>query len=209
MEHVRVSDHSHATAAWIAERCTSAGAFTMAVSGGSTPVEMLRQLAGLDLPWQRVHVLQVDERVAPDGDVDRNANALVPLMRAGARVHLMDVTANDLSMSARRYEALLQSLCGGVLDVVHLGIGDDGHTASWPPGDPVIEHTDAPLVAMVGPYRDRLRMTLTPAAVNGAQAIVMEAPGESKHDVVGRMIAGDRSIPAGHLRGDRTTVITD
>ena len=139
----------------IAER----GRFTIAVSGGSTPAAMFAELARLDLPWPQVHVFEVDERVAPDGDPDRNLNDLranlldlVPVV-----AHLMDVTAADLPGACRRYADELSDVTGdGVLDVVHLGLGDDGHTASWPPGDPVINVRDAdvrahPALSRTGP----------------------------------------------------------
>lgn len=192
------------------------GRAVLALSGGSTPGRMLAALARCGLAWGRVHVFQVDERVAPDGDPDRNASALranllerVPIPEAN--VHLMPVTAPDLAAAARAYAAELAETTGdGVLDVVHLGLGDDGHTASWPPGDPVVD-ADGPDdadVAVVGPYRGRLRMTLTPAVVNRARAVVWLVDGADKAPVLERLLAGDPALPASRVRTDRAVVLT-
>lgn len=189
------------------------GRAVLALSGGSTPGGMLAALARCGLAWGRVHIFQVDERVAPDGHPDRNASALQAnlLERVSipeANVHLMPVTAPDLAAAARAYAADLAEATGdGVLDVVHLGLGDDGHTASWPPGDPVVDADDAD-VAVVGPYRGRLRMTLTPAVVNRARAVVWLVDGADKAPVLERLLAGDLALPASRVRTDRAVVLT-
>jgi 6-phosphogluconolactonase/glucosamine-6-phosphate isomerase/deaminase len=143
----------------------------VAVSGGSTAPPMLAALALHDLPWDRVDVWQVDERVAPDGHRDRNAGQLAGLP---ARHHLMPVTAKDLRRAAARYAAALPTR----LDVVHLGMGPDGHTASWPPGDPVVDSTRP--VDLCGEFNGWIRMTLTPTAVNGAAGRVVLITGADK-----------------------------
>jgi 6-phosphogluconolactonase len=191
MDLVRASDPALAAAEWIARHVAASGRSSIAVSGGSTPARMLRELAAHPLAWDRVDVFQVDERVAPDGHPDRNA-----------RVHLMPVTDDDLLAAAARYAALLPDS----LDIVHLGIGDDGHTASWPPGVEVDQTTP---VTIVGPYRDRLRMTLTPPVVNAAAQVMFLAPGADKRPWVERVLAGDTTIPAGRVRPERTTIIVD
>ena len=121
---------------------SSRGRFIMAVSGGRTPWLMLRALAGEQLPLENVHVVQVDERVAPAGDPDRNLGHLreslldhAPLLPE--HIHAMPVEAADLNRAAQQYAALLQNVAGSapVLDIVHLGLGADGHTASLVPGD--------------------------------------------------------------------------
>jgi len=204
-----------AAAGWIAARAEPAiaerGRFTIAVSGGSTPAAMFAELARLDLPWPQVHVFEVDERVAPDGDPDRNLNDLranlldlVPVV-----AHLMDVTAADLPGACRRYADELSDVTGdGVLDVVHLGLGDDGHTASWPPGDPVINVRDAD-VALTQPYRGRVRMTLTVPAVNRSRSVMFLAAGEGKTEMVKRLVARDMSIPASHVRADASLLVDE
>ena len=205
------------TAVWLADRLWAAvaerGAAHLAVSGGGTPATAFVALAIQPVPWDQVHIWQVDERVAPDGDPDRNATGLrehllsrVPI--EPEHVHLMDVTSDDLFDAARDYEQQLRDATGGVLDVVHLGLGDDGHTASWPPGDDVLGVTDRD-VTIVGPFRDRVRMTLTVPAVNRGRHLMVLVAGEDKAPVVKKLFDGDTSIPASHLRRTGTTVLAD
>lgn len=198
-----------------AEALTERGMFTLAVSGGSTPAGMFRELAQRPLPWKRIHLFQVDERVAPDGDPDRNLGELQEKLLdrvaiPAGNVHLMPVTAPDLAASASAYARELRRVCGGdgTLDLVHLGLGDDGHTASWPPGDPVVEVVDTD-VAVVGPYRGRLRMTLTPPAVNRARCILWLVSGTDKARILQDLLSGKPSLPASHVRTDRATVVAD
>jgi 6-phosphogluconolactonase len=191
------------------------GIFTMALSGGRTPWAMLAELGSYELPWDRIHVFQVDERVAPPGDPDRNlAGIAVSLLRSPGlpreNVHAMPVDAPDLEAAARRYAAELASVCGRppVLDVVHLGLGDDGHTASWPPGDSVAAVTDAD-VGVSGIYRGRRRMTLTPPAVNRSRVVLWMVTGPDKARVLDRMRAGDPTLPASLVRSERSLVLAD
>ncbi|MEO8694762.1 MAG: 6-phosphogluconolactonase [Acidimicrobiales bacterium] len=184
------------------------GSASIAFSGGQTPTVMLAVLTELSLPWPQIHVFQVDERVAPDGDADRNSTALCHALldRVEAKAHLMDVTASDLVESARRYAALLRQ--HEPLDVVHLGIGDDGHTASWPPGAPVIDDADND-VAIVGLFRKFVRMTITPRVVDRARAVVVLVAGAEKAPVLARMLAGDRTVVATRVLGARTVIVAD
>jgi 6-phosphogluconolactonase len=161
-----------------------------------------------------VHVFQVDERVAPAGHGDRNLTALraalldrVPI--PPGNVHPMPVEADDLEAAAAAYADELRSLTApvGGLDVVHLGLGDDGHTASWPPGDPVVD--SAADVAAVGPFNGRLRMTLTPPAVNRAGWIMWQIEGAAKAPVVARLVAGDPALPAARVRRRAVTLLAD
>lgn len=200
-------------AEWIAARIETAiaarGRFTLAVSGGSTPAAMFDALSRLPLPWTEVHLFQVDERVAPDGDPDRNLGDLrVNLLdRVPVCAHLMDVTAADLEDAARRYAAELRTVTGdGVLDVIHLGLGDDGHTASWPPGDPVIDIVGAD-VALTQPYRGRVRMTLTVPAVNRARDVMFLAAGAGKAEMVHKLATRDPGIPASRVRPEATLLV--
>jgi 6-phosphogluconolactonase/glucosamine-6-phosphate isomerase/deaminase len=194
-------------AAWVAVRLRNAvarrGEASAAFSGGSTPTLMLAALTELDVPWRATTVFQVDERVAPDGDPDRNAALLDVLRHLPVTVWLMPVTVADLGGSARRYAARLPDR----LDVVHLGLGDDGHTASWPPGDPVID--DPRAVALSGEFKGRVRMTLTPGVVNAARQRLVLATGASKAEVVQRWLQRDLSLPITRVRRTNTTLIVD
>jgi 6-phosphogluconolactonase len=195
----------------VAER----GNFVMAVSGGHTPWLMLRALAGEDVPWEGVHVVQVDERVAPAGDPDRNLTHLrESLLAEGSlrpeQIHAMPVEAPDLDSAAARYAATLQQIAGSppVLDLVHLGLGPDGHTASLVPGDRVLQVRDAD-VALTGVYQGRRRMTLTYPILNRARRVLWLVTGKDKAEMVGRLYAGDTSIPAGRVQRERALVLGD
>jgi 6-phosphogluconolactonase len=201
-------------AVWVADRLWTAVADRteahLAVSGGSTPVAMFTALAALPAPWEAVHVWQVDERVAPDGHPDRNANDLLehlvqPTGIPDERVHLMPVAscegAVDLDAAAERYAAELREACDGVLDVVHLGIGDDGHTASWPPGDPVLAVEDRDVVA-IGEFNGRRRLTLTVPAVNRGRCIMVLVAGTTKTHALAGMLRGEPDLPASRIRDD-------
>ena len=195
-------------AVWLAERIWAAvgarGVAHVALSGGSTPALMIRSLATLPMPWTALHVWQVDERVAPDHDPDRNADQLAPL--APASIHYLPVTASDLEAAAASYGRELRASCGGVLDVVHLGAGDDGHTASWPPGVAIREDLD---VAIVGPFRGRVRLTLTPPIVNAARERVVLAEGTAKVAALAALMSTRTDLPIGLLQRDHLTVLAD
>jgi 6-phosphogluconolactonase len=191
------------------------GRFLLAVSGGHTPWLMLRALAGEQVPWAEVQLFQVDERVAPAGDPDRNLTHLgeslltrVPLRPE--QVHAMPVEAPDLEAAARSYARILQEIAGAppVLDLVHLGLGPDGHTASLVPGDPVLEVTDAD-VALTGVYQGKRRMTLTYLIINRARRILWLVTGSEKAGPLVRLRDADPSIPAGRVHQDRALVLAD
>ena len=191
------------------------GRFTMAVSGGHTPWQMLRALAREEMPWRRVYVAQVDERVAPAGHPDRNLTHLrdslldrVPL--PPEQVCAMPVESADLQAAAQQYARLLQDIVGSppVLDLVHLGLGPDGHTASLVPGDPVLDVTDAD-VALTQPYQGRRRMTLTYPALNRARRVLWVVTGPDKAEMLLRLIDGNLSIPAGRVHRDVALVLAD
>jgi 6-phosphogluconolactonase len=187
----------------------------MAVSGGQTPWQMLRALAKENVPWQSVHVVQVDERVAPPGDPDRNLTHLRESLLAHApvrpeQIHAMPVEERDLDAAARTYAKMLQEIAGSpaVLDLAHLGLGPDGHTASLVPGDPVLEVADVD-VALCGVYQGRRRMTLTYPILNRSRSILWLVTGDSKADMLARLRNGDPSIPAGRVRSDQATILAD
>jgi 6-phosphogluconolactonase len=191
------------------------GSFIVAVSGGHTPWQMLRALANKDLPWEGVHIVQVDERVAPQGDPDRNLTHLyesllehAPLQRE--QIHAMPVEVPELKSAAERYAETLRKLAGSppVLDLVHLGLGPDGHTASLVPGDPVLNVADSD-VALTGVYQGRRRMTLTYPILNRARRILWLVTGKDKVAALARLRAGDVTIPAGGIQRDSALVLAD
>lgn len=193
---------------------TARGRFLIAVSGGHTPWQMLRRLAGLALPWDRVHVFQVDERIAPDGDADRNLTHVRECLRVAplpaGHLHPMPVENPDLQVAAHRYAQVLQEIAGTppTLDLIHLGLGPDGHTASLVPGDPVLDVADRD-VALTNPYQNRRRMTLTYPVLDRARRVLWVVTGGEKQSMVKRLIEADRSIPAGRVRPDNALIICD
>jgi 6-phosphogluconolactonase len=210
---------ARAAAALVAAEARAAvaarGRFVLAVSGGHTPWQMLRALAREQVPWEKVHLAQVDERVAPAGDPDRNLTHLqesllgqVPI--GPEQVHAMPVESEDLSSAAMSYERTLQKIAGAppVLDLVHLGLGSDGHTASLVPGDAVLDVSDRD-VAPTGVYQGRRRMTLTYRMLNRARRVLWLVTGAEKASMLARLRAGDRSIPAGRVRQEEALVLAD
>ncbi len=183
----------------------ASGRFTFAVSGGRTPWAMFAELPAT-LPWDRVTIFQVDERVAPDGDPDRNLTHLLESLPAGAAadVRAMPVGADDLEAAASRYAAALPD----AFDLVHLGLGPDGHTASLVPGDPVLEVTDRD-VAVTGSYQGHRRMTLTYPALDRARRILWLVTGDDKTRAMRLLRDGDRSIPAGRVSAERALAVAD
>jgi 6-phosphogluconolactonase len=198
-----------------AHECVKArGRFIFAASGGTEPWVAFAHLATLDVPWASVHLLQVDERIAPDGSPDRNYTHLVETLVARVpiprqQVHAMPVAAAD-ERFARLYEDELRSIAGmpPLIDLVHLGIGPDGHTASLVPGDPVLDVNDRE-VALTGEYQGRRRMTLTYPPLDRARKRLWLVPGARKAEALARLLDGDRSIPAGRVSQANTMVVTD
>jgi 6-phosphogluconolactonase len=183
------------------------GRATLAVSGGQTPARMLELLAEAPIDWQRLDVFQVDERVAPDGHADRNATRQAAALPV-ADFHAMPVTAADLAAAAADYAAELQRYAGHPihLDIVHLGLGPDGHIASIFPGAGVADDRD---VAVVGPHLGRLRMTLTLAAINRARHILWLVTGQAKRAALAAMLAGDPVCVGSRVRHDAAVVFAD
>jgi 6-phosphogluconolactonase len=208
MELIVTPDPSVAAAERVAARLRDAvrrrGTASMALSGGGTAPPMIDALGEVDVPWEAVGVWQVDERVAPDGHDARNAGQLQPLEQLPCRVRPMPVTAGDLRAAARRYAATLPDR----FDVVHLGIGDDGHTASWPPDDPAVR-TSRREVELVDMFNGWPRMTLTRRVVNAARSRVVLTTGASKRPMVTRWLEGDRSLPITAVRRTATWVFVD
>jgi 6-phosphogluconolactonase len=209
-ELVVVGDPAAEAAAWVAVRAREAvadhGRFRFAVSGGTTPWAMFASLTKTgNMPWASVDIYQVDERVAGDGDDARNLTHLrASLSGVPATLHPMPVNDDDLAAAADAYARALP----GRLDLVHLGIGPDGHTASLVPGDPVLDVTDR-LVALTEPYQGHRRMTLTYPGLALADRVLWLVSGADKRDALAKLLAGDRSVPAARVDALHSTVITD
>jgi 6-phosphogluconolactonase len=191
------------------------GRFVVAFSGGHTPWKMLRALADERMPWPSVHLVQVDERIAPAGDPDRNLTHVRESLLAHCplredQVHAMPVEASDVAAASAQYAATLQRIAGtpAMLDLAHLGLGPDGHTASLVPGDPVLDVHDRD-VALTGDYQGRRRMTLTYPMLNRSRHIVWLVTGPEKAGMLERLRAGDRTIPAGRIRRSDALVLAD
>jgi 6-phosphogluconolactonase len=197
-------------AAFVAERARAVvsthGRFTFAVSGGHTPWAMFACLAEEEVPWKETVIYQVDERVAPADDPDRNLTHLRASLptQAEAEVHPMPVEDEDLGAAAAAYARSLPAS----FDLVHLGLGPDGHTASLVPSDPVLRITDHD-VGLTGVYQGRIRMTLTYRVLNRARRILWLVTGEDKVDALRRLQAGDTSIPAGRVEASSALVMAD
>jgi len=197
------------------EAVAARGRFIMAVSGGHTPWQMLRALAKENVPWKAVHLLQVDERIAPAGDPDRNLTHLRESLLEHAplgeeQIHAMPVEEADLEGAARRYAHTLEQIAGTppVLDLAHLGLGPDGHTASLVPNDPVLSVVDRD-VALSGVYMKRRRMTLTYPMLNRSRRILWVVTGADKVAMLHRLRAADTSIPAGRVDQENASALAD
>jgi 6-phosphogluconolactonase len=206
---------AHLVASEARDAVAKRGRFVGAFSGGHTPWLMLRSLADEDVPWDRVHIVQVDERVAPAGDPDRNLTHLreslldrVPV--PANNVHAMPVEAPDLAAAATQYARTLEGVAGlpPVLDLVHLGLGPDGHTASLVPGDPVLEIANAD-VGVTEAYQGRRRMTLTYPILNRSRRILWLVTGADKAGMLVRVRGADPSIPSGRVRQDTAVILAD
>jgi 6-phosphogluconolactonase len=191
------------------------GRFVVAVSGGHTPWIMLRHLADEDIPWTGVHIVQVDERVAPTGHLDRNLTHLQESLLEHAplrpeQIHAMPVESSDLESAAKHYALTLSEIAGSppVLDVVHLGLGPDGHTASLVPGDAILQVTSQD-VALTGVYQGRRRMSLTYPIINRSRCVLWLVTGAEKIEMLARLRNADVSIPAGRISGNQALVLAD
>lgn len=196
----------------IAER----GRFLLAVSGGKTPWVMMAQLARAEVDWSKWHLFQVDERIAPAGDPDRNLTHLQESLLAhvavpAANVHAMPVEQPDTTAAAVQYAEELERLAGrpAVLDLVHLGLGPDGHTASLVPDDAVLGVRNRDVAITASAYQGRHRMTLTYPVLDRAREILWLIDGSAKADMLPRVRRGDTAIPAGRVRNPNAIAIVD
>lgn len=212
---------AHTAAALIANEArlsvAQRGRFAMAVSGGSGKATwmMFEQLTKEDVPWEQVHIFQVDERIAPAGSADRNlthlqANLLSCTSVRPEQIYAMPVEESDPTAAAHQYAQLLHHVIGSpaVFDLVHLGLGPDGHTASLIPNDPVLEITTAD-VAITGVYQNHQRMTLTYPALNRARRLFWVATGAEKRTALNHLLNRDACIPAGRLQQTQATLFVD
>jgi len=191
------------------------GRFVMAVSGGKSPWIMLANLADEDVPWAGVHVFQIDERIAPAGDPDRNYVHLRDSLLQHApipeqQIYAMPVEMPDAEAAAKQYAQTLEGIAGKppVLDLAHLGLGPDGHTASLIPGDPVLEVMDRD-IAITGVYQGRRRMTMTYPVINRARRIMWLVSGKDKVNAFPKLRAADPSIPGGRISQTQALLLAD
>jgi 6-phosphogluconolactonase len=211
-----ISKRAAAIVAADARECVAArGSFNVAFSGGHGPWVMMRDLANQDVPWDKVQIFQIDERVAPAGDPDRNFTHIRESLLQHAplrpeQVHPMPVELPDLEAAAAQYAQTLHQYCSSpaVLDLAHLGLGPDGHTASLVPGDPVLNVTDRD-VALTGVYQERRRMTLTYPVINRSRKILWLVTGADKIDALKKLRAGDSSIPGGRIAQENATLLAE
>jgi 6-phosphogluconolactonase len=189
--------------------------FSMAISGGRTPWEMLKILSKASLPWTRVNLFQVDERVAPDGHADRNLTQLFQSIEGSPlvtqlRIFPMPVLADNLDEGCRNYIQVLDEVTEGKgLDLIHLGLGSDGHTASLVPGDGVLDLQDRLVACTQNTYQGRIRMTLTYPLLNSAKRILWIVTGAEKQVMVQRLLQQDASIPAGAVNQANALLMVD
>ena len=184
------------------------GRFALAMSGGRTPWAMLATLGEIEeMPWAETELFQVDERIASPGSEDRNLTHMVLglSMEHQASLRPMSVTQRDLEAAAREYESQLPDS----LDLVHLGLGPDGHTASLVPGDPVLEVADRRVAMTGGDYQGHRRMTLTYPALDAARRILWLVTGKEKRDALAKLLAADPTIPAGRVENESMIVVAD
>jgi 6-phosphogluconolactonase len=190
------------------EAVEARGEYELALSGGKTPWAMIGLLGEMEeMPWEQTHIYQVDERVAPPGDDARNLTHLVQMLSLNHQAALrpMPVTSRDLELSAAEYEVHVPER----LDLVHLGLGPDGHAASLVPGDSVLEVDDRRVAMTWDPYEGHRRMTLTYPALSAARQILWLVLGEGSREALAKLLAGDTSIPAGRVENDNMLLVAD
>ncbi len=199
----------------IRENISRKGFFTMAISGGRTPWEMIKELSKEDLPWEKVFLFQVDERIAPDAHPDRNLTQLFKALEGSklvVRLNIfpMRVNAEDLDVACEEYESIIKRMTeNGKLDLVHLGIGTDGHTASLIPNDSVLDVDNKGVAVTSTDYQGRHRMTLTYPLINQAEKILWVITGAEKAEMLDRLLHKDPLIPAGKIDQHHTIVLTE
>jgi 6-phosphogluconolactonase len=188
----------------VAER----GSCALGFSGGHDPWSMFSQLEDHGLDWTKTEIFQVDERVAPAGSDERNLTHLIESLSIGAQgsIRPMPVTDDDLDAAADRYAASLPE----ALDLAHMGLGPDGHTASLVPDDPVLGVTDRRVAVTAGEYEGLRRMSLTYPELHRVRRLLWVVTGEQKVDALRKLLAHDPSIPAGRVEpGGDSLILAD
>jgi 6-phosphogluconolactonase len=193
-------------AATVRRAVADRGGGVIAVSGGTTPWPMFVALAQQDVPWDDLGIWQVDERIAPRDHEDRGLPRLVASLPHAARVHAMPVDGDPHGLDERA--ATHAAGLPARFDLVHLGLGDDGHTASLVPGDAVLDVRDRD-VATTGIYRGRRRMTLTLPVLSRARSVLFLATGTDKAEPLRKLLARDRTIPAARVGATDQLAIVD
>ena len=206
---------AEAVAAAITAAVNSRGSSAIALSGGQTPWQMLEALRDHALPWNALHVFQVDERAVPLDDERRNGRRIRELLcrpaaLPAAQFHTMPAENPALDVASAEYGRTLARHAGDppTLDLVQLGLGPDGHTASLVPGDPLLERVGLEVGVSI-PYQDTRRLTLTFAPLNRARHILWLVTGESKAAMLRRLVTGDPAIPAGRVARAQAHVVAD
>jgi 6-phosphogluconolactonase len=189
-------DLARIAAAWMGEQVSQAvargGHCALALSGGSTPRPAYERLATEPaVPWEAVEIYFGDERAVPPSDPASNyrmaREALID--RVGlpeSRVHRMEADNPDLEAAAARYAALLPDR----LDVLVLGMGQDGHTASLFPGSPALLERRKKVVPAQSPVPPLHRLTITPPVIASARRLAVITAGAAKAPVVARVLRG-------------------
>lgn len=196
MQLISGPDLAELAADWIADRARRGGPFRIALSGGSTPRKVFERLAGADLDWSQWHVWWGDERQVPSDHPDSNE-------RMAREALLSKVPVPEEQIHPLR---ALDTPLPDRFDLVLLGIGSDGHTASLFPGDPGLDAT-APIVAVTRP--DHPRLSLTYPVINGARTAAFIVGGADKAPILARVLAGDPELPASHVSADEVVVLAD
>ncbi len=182
---------------------------TLAVSGGRSPKAYFRELSSREVAWDRITILQVDERVVPEGSDQRNlTDQIASFGDLDAHWLPLPVSASEDPKALKAFVEDLRGDAGNppVIDVIHLGLGDDGHTASLVPGDPVLEER-VHVIARTELYNGTHRLTLTEPVLSRAGMILWLVSGSNKAKPVQQLLSGDPSIPGSLVKAERQVLV--
>ena len=191
---------------------TRRGVAFIALSGGATPWLMLEALRHHPIDWTATHIFQVDERDATADSNDRSSTHIREVLTdhieiPEPNVHMIPITG-ALALDADRYGQEVQTVTGGTFDLIHLGLGDDGHTASLTPGDPALDAVEASAV-VTDEYRGYQRVTLTYPVINAARSILWLTNGANKALALQQLLQADPAIPAGRVLQTNAQIFCD